>query len=251
MKKILLKKEYIYQGSLALVNQDNPQREKPQSCNMTPFSTRYPSIYLDYNCHLELLKLLHEIRAEDQIVPISGYRTEEDQKEIYESSLRENGEAFTKQYVAYPKCSEHETGYAIDLALNQGNIDFLRPAFPASGICQEFRKKVADYGFIQRYTKDKEQITKIAEEEWHFRYVGYPHSKIMEQKNLCLEEYIECLKQYPYGVAELCFENYAISYLEMMENIQELVLEDNDFVTISGNNQKGVIITKKKVSDKN
>ena len=97
----------------------------------------------------------------------------------------------------------------------------------------------------------KEQITKIAEEEWHFRYVGYPHSKIMEQKNLCLEEYIECLKQYPYGVAELCFENYAISYLEMMENIQELVLEDNDFVTISGNNQKGVIITKKKVSDKN
>ena len=37
----------------------------------------------------------------------------------------------------------------------------------------------------------------------------------------------------------------------MMENIQELVLEDNDFVTISGNNQKGVIITKKKVSDKN
>ena len=73
----------------------------------------------------------------------------------------------------------------------------------------------------------------------------------MEQKNLCLEEYIECLKQYPYGVAELCFENYAISYLEMMENIQELVLEDNDFVTISGNNQKGVIITKKKVSDKN
>ena len=44
---------------------------------------------------------------------------------------------------------------------------------------------MADYGFIERYSEDNEQITKLSEEECNCRYVGYPHNKIMEQKNLC------------------------------------------------------------------
>lgn len=49
----------------------------------------------------------------------------------------------------------------------------------------------ADYGFILRYPKDKEEVTGVSYEPWHFRYVGYPLSrKIMSQK-LTLEEYLE------------------------------------------------------------
>lgn len=251
MKKILLKKEYVYQGSLILVNGQVPLKEKPQSYNMVPFSINYPEIFLEYNCQRELQQLLYEIRAEDQIIPVSGYRTLEEQQAIYQDSLKENGEKFTKQYVAYPNCSEHQTGLAIDLALNQDKIDYLRPHFPQGGICQEFRNHMAKYGLIERYTKEKEAVTHIASEEWHFRYVGYPHSEIMQQKGICLEEYIQTLKQYKYGENSLAFQDYEISYLEMDSNLKEIILEDGEFATVSGDNDKGLIITKKKASDKN
>ena len=48
-----------------------------------------------------------------------------------------------------------------------------------------------DYGFILRYNKDKESITGFLAEPWHFRYVGIEHAKIMQDENLCLEEYLE------------------------------------------------------------
>ena len=56
-------------------------------------------------------------------------------------------------------------------------------------------KNAWTYGFILRYPKDKTAITGIQYEPWHFRYVGLPHSLIMQQKNLALEQYLEYLKE--------------------------------------------------------
>jgi D-alanyl-D-alanine carboxypeptidase len=56
------------------------------------------------------------------------------------------------------------------------------------------KKNAEDYGFILRYPKDKEEITKISYESWHWRYVGEEHAKKMNKLNMCLEEYIEYLK---------------------------------------------------------
>jgi hypothetical protein len=47
-----------------------------------------------------------------------------------------------------------------------------------------------DYGFIVRYTEDKEWITGIVDEPWHFRYVGTRVSLDMKNSGLCLEEYL-------------------------------------------------------------
>lgn len=79
--------------------------------------------------------------------------------------------------------SEHQTGLAIDLAENKEQIDFICPHFPYTGICGEFRAAAPRFGFIERYVSGKEQITGIGAEPWHFRYVGYPHSVIMAEKN--------------------------------------------------------------------
>ena len=46
------------------------------------------------------------------------------------------------------------------------------------------------YGFILRYPDDKQEITGIIFEPWHFRYVGVEHATIMTDQNLCLEEYL-------------------------------------------------------------
>ena len=47
-----------------------------------------------------------------------------------------------------------------------------------------------DYGFIVRYTEEKEPITGIVDEPWHFRYVGTEVSLDMKGSGLCLEEYL-------------------------------------------------------------
>ena len=47
------------------------------------------------------------------------------------------------------------------------------------------------YGFILRYPKDKENITGIMYEPWHYRYVGKEAAKEITEKGLCLEEYLE------------------------------------------------------------
>lgn len=48
----------------------------------------------------------------------------------------------------------------------------------------------AAYGFIQRYQREKEDVTGIKAEPWHFRYVGREHALAMERLGLCLEEYV-------------------------------------------------------------
>ena len=76
-----------------------------------------------------------------------------EQERIYRESLRDNGPAFTRRFVALPGCSEHETGLAIDLGERRASIDFIRPAFPDTGLCSAFRRRAARYGFILRYRR--------------------------------------------------------------------------------------------------
>lgn len=246
MRSILLKSEYVYKGDLILVNKDNKIRTLIKEYNLKPIDDKYFDILFDYNANINLKKALEKIEAKDKIVPVSAYRSFNEQKEIYNTSIKENGIKFTKKYVALPNASEHQTGLAIDLGLNVKNIDFIRPKFPNRGICEKFRNIATEYGFIQRYTKNKEKITNISDEKWHFRYVGYPHSKIIEYNSLCLEEYIDYLKKFKYGKNLLIFEEYEISYIKMNEESKIIQIGDNDMVNISGNNVDGIIITKRR-----
>lgn len=241
MKKIILKKSDIHQGNLILVNQTYPLKNE-FSNTLEPFSSKYTNILLNKEANKWLQAILKAIQSNEKIVPVSGYRSLFEQTEIYISSIEESGLDFTKKYVAYPNTSEHQTGLAIDLGLNQENIDFIRPSFPYQGICQEFRLKMSQYGFIERYKHDKENITNISAEEWHFRYVGYPHSEIMNQNNFCLEEYIDYLKQFDIS-NPLKFENYEIYYVAMEVEEESFSILDNEEIT--GNNVDGFIVTKK------
>ena len=192
---------------------------------------------LNKEANEQLHKALKFIKSENKIVPVSGYRSLNEQTELFNSSIKENGEEFTYRYVALPNASEHQTGLAIDLGLNLPEIDFIRPSFPHEGITEEFRHIASDFGFIERYQKIKQNITLIDAEEWHFRYVTYPHSKIITERGLCLEEYIELLKH-----ESLKYEDYEITYIKYQEGLE---IDSENIISISGNNQDGFIITKK------
>jgi len=246
--ELKLLKEEIYRGELILVNAGHPIRRK-FSNKLIPFTRK--NVLLHARAASMLVHLMSEIEHEDEIVPVSGYRPEHEQEAIYWNSVRDNGKEFTKQYVALPGRSEHQTGLAIDLGENTEDIDFIRPNFPYTGIFGEFREKASKYGFIERYRSGKEEITGISHEPWHFRYVGYPHAEIIKKMDICFEEYIELLKQYEVGKEHFVFqhkENHIeIFYVPATGDETYINMPDGVPYQISGNNSDGFIITVWKV----
>ena len=185
-----LQAESIYRGSLILVNREYGYRERAEDLAVQLSAAgREMTVrtLLQRRAALLLDSLMEVIGGWREIVPVSGWRSYREQKAIWEESLAESGREFTEKYVALPGHSEHQTGLAIDLGKRQEEIDFIRPDFPYTGICQSFRKKAAEYGFIERYPAGKEEITGIGHEPWHFRYVGIPHARIMQEKEIRLE----------------------------------------------------------------
>ena len=176
---------------LVLVNAEHPLFHPVDPSELVCALDGYPGILLERTAAKALRKLLADIGSRDEIVPVSGWRSREEQKKIWKDTVAERGIDFARKYVALPACSEHETGLAIDLALNAPDIDFICPEFPRTGICRKFRELAPYYGFIERYQKAKEPITGISEEPWHFRYVGTPHSVVIAEKGLSLEEDVE------------------------------------------------------------
>ena len=175
----ILPPEAAHQGDLILVNAHHPCHPLPQPDLVTVAGT---GVQLERRAAQALDSLMAAIDGWKGIVPVSGWRALAEQQAIWDGSLAENGLPFTQTYVACPGCSEHQTGLAIDLGRAAGHIDFIRPAFPYDGTCGAFRRAAASYGFIERYRRGKESLTGIAPEPWHFRYVGAPHARLMEEQ---------------------------------------------------------------------
>ncbi len=176
---------------LILVNRENPLRRFPDADMLESVLEEYPDVLMEHRAARALRALLEAIGNRGEIIPVSGFRTQAEQQKIWDDTLLERGEEFTRKFVAYPGCSEHQTGLAIDLGANLPEIDFICPEFPDTGIFGKFREKAADFGFIERYPKGKEAVTGIGAEPWHFRYVGVPHAAVMKAGGLVLEEYAE------------------------------------------------------------
>lgn len=247
MNTITLDKDDIYKGNLRLINANYALKES-EAIELEPADDNYPGIVLKRDVANIVKLIIENIGAKNSIVPVSGYRPHVEQVKIYEDSLMENGKEFTRKYVALPDHSEHQTGLAIDLGLNMDKIDFIRPEFPYEGICEEFREKAPEYGFVERYTESKETITGIAKEPWHFRYVGYPHAKIMVEKNLSLEEYIDYIKGYREDSKLSYFKEdgseIEIYYVPANMNGSTLITTPSKTgYQISGNNVDGFIVT--------
>ena len=247
MKLIILTQEQVHTGNLILVNAQYPYHDLPEKY-LKKVHANNPDILLIGRIVNSLTCLMDEINGWDYITAVSGWRSMDEQIKIYEKSLLENGQFFTEKYVALPGHSEHQTGLAIDLAKTTDNIDFIRPDFPYTGVCQTFRIAAPSYGFIERYPKEKETITGIAHEPWHFRYVGTPHAIIMSEKGLVLEEYVDFLKDYAYGTSTFIYESEEwsalISYLPALPDAEtRLTIDDRFPYSISCNNMDGFIIT--------
>lgn len=247
MREVCFRKEDVYRGDLILVNEDFALKRQNAVQRLVPADSRYPEVLLGNRAASMLACLIREICGEAEIIPVSGYRSFEEQTKIYEDALMEHGESFTRKYVALPDHSEHQTGLAIDVGQAVTELDFICPEFPYEGICQKFREKAPRYGFVERYGKEKENVTKIGWEPWHFRYVGVPHARFMKEHAICLEEYIELIRQYPYPekALEIKGEEWtaSVSYLRQSTEEMFVTLPEDVLYQVSGNNVDGFILT--------
>ncbi len=248
MKQLRFRRNDISKGNLILVNPAHPYAGDLPKDQVTAVCTKPAPVFLERQTAKMLAEAIASVGGRQEIIPVSGYRTLEEQQSIFHTSLREHGEEFTRSYVAIPGCSEHQTGLAVDLARNRKEFDAIRPDFPYVGIWGQFRNHAVQYGFVERYPAGKERITKIAHEPWHFRYVGYPHSELMLEGGLTLEEYMDCLKNYPYQGTHYHTShqnrNFEIFYVPVCDN-EEAVAEIPDQVPYqaSGNNEDGFVVT--------
>lgn len=242
-------------GPLILVNRQHPLPDGAgklylDKCaeQLVPVSAADQEVRLQRAAACALVQLLQHLQAERQLKPLSGFRSHQEQEELYASSLAEHGEAFTRQYVAWPGCSEHETGLAIDMALVLPQINYLTPEFPYEGICQRFREAAAAYGFIERYPQGKEPLTGIGHEPWHFRYVGRPHAALMREKQLVLEEYLDFLHQATAEgksfTTQAAGQQMRVSFIAAEPNHETIIqVQGNTPYSVSGDNMGGFIIT--------
>lgn len=137
-----------------------------------------------------LNKLLIAAKADGVIFKlISGYRSYDDQKKVYNGYVRADGQAKADTYSARPGHSEHQTGLAVDLGNANGNCD-LQSCFGATAAGQWLASHAHEHGFTIRYPEGKEAITGYQYEPWHLRYVGNELTAEMKQQNiLTLEEF--------------------------------------------------------------
>ncbi len=125
---------------------------------------------------------------------VSGYRSYDRQSVLFNAEVDKVGEKKAEEAVAYPGNSEHQTGLAMDISSESADF-LLTEDFKDTKEGKWLHDKAYLYGFILRYPKGKEDITKYKFEPWHYRYVGKKSAKDIFENNWTLEEYFEQVRK--------------------------------------------------------
>lgn len=163
-------------------------------CDPAIVTIKYEGTQAEKTAVDALMTMLREAHAEGITVwqISSAYRSVEEQQEVFDEQVQEyldrdfsqaRAVSATRQTVADPGTSEHHLGTAFDITVPGVSFKGTEQADWLAEHCWE-------YGFILRYTVEKESVTGFLAEPWHFRYVGTEHSIPMRDSGLCLEEYL-------------------------------------------------------------
>lgn len=125
-----------------------------------------------------------------KLFAVSGYRSYKRQQEVFQAEVNAKGDQKAREAVAYPGTSEHQTGLAMDISSENQSYE-LTEAFGNTPEGKWLQENAHNYGFILRYMKGREDITKYQYESWHYRYVGKDAATIIYKNNWTLEEFFD------------------------------------------------------------
>ena len=180
---------------LILVNRDHPLEGDEDR----EFTELRHGQSVDSRIYPDLQAMFDEMREEGlSPLVVEGYRSNEEQKEKFESKIREymgygktrdQARELALQWVAEPGTSEHETGMCVDISSDNGDNE------SANEVWKWLDSNCSRFGFIKRYPYDKSSITGLKGEPWHYRYVGAEAAEEIMKKGLTLEEYLGAVPQ--------------------------------------------------------
>lgn len=249
-------KHDVYKGPLILVNNQNLCQFKEESDLVGVLDQKQGSYKVsDRNVKVNravmapldaMLDAFRQATGFQDLLVASGYRSKELQESLFQREMEQKGEEEAALWVARPGGSEHHSGYGIDFSIY---TDLgISMEYTGTGKCAWLNQNAYRYGFVVRFPKEKEEITGIDYEPWHFRYVGIPHAYVMNQHDFCLEEYIDFLKDYPFEkphleVTDDANGKYEIYYVKSQGEQTSVQVPKQEEYAISGNNQDGFIVT--------
>ena len=194
---VTVSNDKIHDGDLILVNFEHEYvfPKEDVLVQMKPFAENFLVSTIDVSLQKRALDAFVSLTGDlvanggsGDVLVVSSFRTVEKQREIYQDRVDRYGPEYAAAYVADPGYSEHHTGLAMDLSVYTGIGNYDIDDYDGT---KWFMENYDRYGYILRYPDHKAEITKINFEGWHYRFVGLPHSLIMDSLDLCLEEYIE------------------------------------------------------------
>lgn len=203
--------EYVQKGeylldvnftNLFLVNGENPlPKDYDYEENLITVDEKYINGSLrQINKDVEpyILAMIEDAWADGVKLYIwSPYRSYDTQNMLYENQVkrcmdkgmsREEAEDEAATVVARPGTSEHHTGLAAD-------FNMASDKFETTDMYKWMEENAAEYGFIMRYSAEKQEKTGVIHESWHWRFVGIKAAKQMNTLGMCLEEYVEYLEK--------------------------------------------------------
>lgn len=231
-KEIRVEQDQIYQGDLLLVKKNNPIHSEAVPSDVILLSSHNylvegyrlqdNSIELSENAAKAFNEMVHAASRDNvkHFMIKSGYRSLEKPGKLAEEKGHDD---------------EHHLGTALDVTSTQMKID----QSPEGKWLQENAWK---YGFILRYPKEKVTITGVPYNPMHYRFVGLPHSAIMQERQLTLEEYVKYLREAKEVSGTINGGDYKIYYYPVATSIMIQVPTNGKYV-LSGDNQGGVIVT--------
>ena len=256
MESIYINNDKIHYGYQVLVNKEcqcfyeGENIESLINTRSSSYDITDESVGLDENIIDNVNEMLDDftnIYGNSDIMMACGYRSYELQVNLYNNEVDTYGEELADLWVAPPGFSEHQTGFAFDLDLNDGaGISGIH--YDGIGDYSWINENCYKYGFIVRYPKGKVDITGIEYEPWHFRYVGPAAAYYISKKEMTLEEYIDIVHTYspekPLYITGDDDKKWCVYYIEESGyDDTELTVPKNLKYEISGDNYSGYIIT--------
>lgn len=234
-------KEQVYQGNLLLINSKYPIRQESVKSDIVNllnhnelingYGVLNADIYLSKGIAQKFSEMVNDAVKEgvSQFCINSGYRDFDEQSVLYQE--------MGADYALPAGYSEHNSGLSLDVGSNLTKMDRAPEG-------KWIEKNAWKYGFILRYPSDKTDVTGIQYEPWHIRYVGLPHSAIIQEMNLVLEEYVDYLKEEESVSVSIDGQKYTISYYPISQNgTIDVEIPVDEHYEISGDNIGGVIVT--------
>lgn len=179
---------------LILVNAENPIPDD--------FTVEFDSVQgykVDKRIKEPLENMINAAKSEGiDLLICYGYRTYEQSKALFEKQINyqlSRGLAYEEavreaaKWVAPPGTSEHHTALAVDIVTPSNQV--LDHEFKNTDAACWMKDNAYKYGFILRYPEDKQEITGITFEPWHYRFVGNEAAEYMYQNDICLEEFLK------------------------------------------------------------